>query len=99
MKRKALHELYSVMWSRAGFLFQFEKMTAFTLFSSFTLRLKMKILFLKLSTVILVFLKATVEVFKRHLRELQQIKQKKRECVQGELGAGPQTVLCLSQSR
>ena len=31
MKRKALHELYSVMWSRAGFLFQCEKMTDFTL--------------------------------------------------------------------
>ena len=35
------------------FFFNLKKMTAFSLPSSFTLRLKMKILFLKLSTVIL----------------------------------------------
>ena len=53
LRREGLHELCSVTWSRAGFLFQFEKMTAFTLLSSFTLRWKMKILFFKLSTGIL----------------------------------------------
>ena len=53
LRREGLRDLYSVTWSHVGFLFQFEKMTAFSLPSSFTLRWKMKILFLKLSTVIL----------------------------------------------
>ena len=35
-----MRELYSVMWSRAGFLFQFEKMTAFTLLFSFTFKVE-----------------------------------------------------------
>ena len=58
---EGLCDLYSVTWSHVGFLFQFEKMTAlkkekkkkmtaFSLPSSFTLRWKMKILFVKLST-------------------------------------------------
>ena len=49
----------------------------------------MKILFLKLSTVILVFLKATVEVLKRHLRELQQIKRKKENVSRVNWGRDP----------
>ena len=53
LRREGLHDLYSVTWSHVGFLFQFEKMTAFSLPSSFTLRWKMKILFVKLSTVTL----------------------------------------------
>ena len=53
LRREGLRDLYSVTWSHVGFLFQFEKMTAFSLPSSFTLRWKMKILFLKLSTVTL----------------------------------------------
>ena len=53
LRREGLRDLYSVTWSHVGFLFQFEKMTAFSFPSSFTLRWKMKILFLKLSTVIL----------------------------------------------
>ena len=69
---EGLCDLYSVTWSHVGFLFQFEKMTAFSLPSSFTLRWKMKILFVKLSTVTLQsFLKATVDVLRTHLRELQ----------------------------
>ena len=46
LRREGLRDLYSVTWSHGGFLFQFEKMTAFSLPSSFNLRLKMKI-FLK----------------------------------------------------
>ena len=53
LRREGLRDLYSVTWSHVGFLFQFEKMTAFSLPSSFTLRWKMKILFVKLSTVTL----------------------------------------------
>ena len=52
LRREGLCDLYSVTWSHVGFLFQFEKMAAFSLPSSFTLRLKMKILFLKLNTVV-----------------------------------------------
>ena len=69
LRKEGLRGLYSVTWSHVGFLFQLEKMTAFSLPSSFTLSWKMNILFIKLSTV--VFLKATVEVLKTHLRELQ----------------------------
>ena len=64
-----MRELYSVMWSRAGFLFQFEKMTAFTLLSSFTFKVENEDFILKVEhSDFTVFLKATVEVFKRHLR-------------------------------
>ena len=70
MKRKALHELYSVMWSRAGFLFQCEKMTDLTL-SPVSLEVENEDFILKVEhSDFTVFLKATVEVFKRHLREL-----------------------------
>ena len=44
LRREGLYDLYSVTWSHVGFLFQFEKITVFSLPSNFTLRLKMKIL-------------------------------------------------------